>query len=188
VKRVNAYAITGVVLAFVIFPLGLLFSIIGLVKSKARAGSGKILSIVGIALSLVAAVPFGIFVVQVFGSTADPGCVAQSETLTMDNTFSAEENAAIQDEGTPAERADAQHILGHAQTLRSELNVAAAKAQKQSVRAEIGMMVSDVGTMMTGARAVLHGDDDQINQVIIADTALIKANTSLIPFCPQPLL
>lgn len=56
-KRGNSYAITGVVLALPIWRLGLSFSIIGLVKSRTRAGSGRVLSIIGIVLSLIVAVP-----------------------------------------------------------------------------------------------------------------------------------
>src|SRR5260370_40170579 len=65
VKRGNAFAVAGIVLGILIWPLGLLFSIIGLVKSKARAGSGQVLSLVGIVVSLVGAassIPFAIFV------------------------------------------------------------------------------------------------------------------------------
>jgi hypothetical protein len=145
-------------------------------------------SIVGIVLSLVGAVPTVVFAVGVFGSTADPGCVAQSDFDSMLDTFSADSNAMIRDMGTAAERADAQHFLGQVQTLRSELNIAAAKAQKQSVRAEIGVMAGDLGTMASGLQAVLRGDESRIDQVIIADTALTRAATSLIPLCPQPVL
>ncbi|HEV2253240.1 MAG TPA: hypothetical protein VGS06_08605 [Streptosporangiaceae bacterium] len=44
-------------LALPIWRLGLSFSIIGLVKSRTRAGSGRVLSIIGIVLSLIVAVP-----------------------------------------------------------------------------------------------------------------------------------
>lgn len=177
------------VLAFVFFPLGLLFSVIGLVKSKARGGSGKILSIVGIVLSLIAAVPVVIVTAELFGPTADPGCVAQNEALPAANDpLSAAEDAMIRDEGTPAERADAQRILSDAEALRSELNIAAAKARKQSVRTAIGMMISDVDRMMSGARAVQQGDDHAINQVLNAHTAVIKADGSLTSICPQAVL
>ena len=64
-KRGNGYAVTGVVLALPIWPLGLSFSIIGLVKSRTRAGSGKVLSIIGIVLSLIVAGPTIAFAVGV---------------------------------------------------------------------------------------------------------------------------
>jgi hypothetical protein len=74
VKRGNAFAVAGIVLGILIWPLGLLFSIIGLVKSKARAGSGKVLSIVGIVVSLAGAATFTGFAVEVSHLlTEDPG-------------------------------------------------------------------------------------------------------------------
>lgn len=190
VKRGNAFAVAGIVLGILIWPLGLLFSIIGLVKAKARAGSGKVLSIVGIVVSLASAATFIDFAVVAFHSMeADPGCVIENEFDTMMNKFSADGNAIIHYEGdSSGERAAAQHFIGDAQALRSELNVAAAKAQHQSVRAKIGVMTSDLGAMTSSLQAVLHGDASQISQVFIAFTRLTDESTSLISLCPPALL
>jgi len=189
-KRGNAYAVAGIVLGILFWPLGLLFSIIGLVKSRARAGSGKALSIVGIVVSLAGAATFTSFAVKVSHLlTGDPGCIAaENDSTAMMDTFSADINAVIHNEGTPAERAAVQHFIGHAQTLRSELTVAAARAQRQPVRAKIGIMTSDLDTMTSGLQAVLHGDTSQINPVIIASTALTKEGTSLLSLCPASVL
>jgi len=190
VKRGNAFAIAGIVLGILIWPLGLLFSIIGLVKSKARAGSGKVLSIVGIVVSLAgaaASIPFAVFV---FHSLAgDPGCVIQNEFDAMTDKFTADGNAIIHYEGdSSGERAAAQHFLDDAQALRSELNVAAAEAQRQPVRAKIGVMTSDLSAMTASLEGVRHGDANQISPVFIALTMLTKEATSLIPLCPPTLL
>jgi hypothetical protein len=128
VKRRNAYAIIGIVLAVLIWPLGLIFSIIGLVKSKARGGSGKTLSIVGIALSAIS-------------------------------------------------------LVGPVQTLQSELNIAEARARQPSVRADVGAMAGDLGTMMSALQAVLHGNANGVYQVSSAGDAVIGESTSLIPLC-----
>jgi hypothetical protein len=106
----------------------------------------------------------------------------------MMNTFSADINAIIQNEGTSAERAAVQHFIGHAQALRSELTVAAAKAQRQPARAEISIMTNDLDTMTSGLQAVLHDDTSQISPVIIANTALTKEGTSLLSLCPASVL
>jgi len=186
VKRRNAYAITGVVLAVLIWPLGLIFSIIGLVKSRKRGGSGKTLSIVGIVLSLAYTIPFVVAAVVVYHDLPrdDPGCVAESDQIAIENTFTADENAMFQDQGTPAERADAQLMVGHAQTLQSELTIAAAQARQPPVRAAIGVMTRDLSTMMSSLQAVLHGNANDATQVVNADSALIGASTSLISLCP----
>jgi len=185
VKRVNAYAVTGLVLAVLIFPLGLIFSIIGLVKSKARGGSGKVLSILGIIISLAYTVPFVSAAVIVFHyyPRTDPGCVAQSDETATQNTFIADEDAMLQDKGTSAERADAQGMVGPVQTLQSELNIAEAKARQPSVRADVGVMTGDLGTMMSALQAVLHGDVNGVYQVSSAGDAVIGESTSLISLC-----
>ncbi len=195
-KRGNAFAVAGIVLGILIWPLGLLFSIIGLVKSKARAGSGKVLSIVGIVVSLVGAATSIPFAVTVFRSmAADPGCVIENEFDAMTNKFEADGSAMIHYEGDSSpERAAVQHFIGDAQALRSELNVAAAEAQHQPVRAKIGIMTSDLDVMTSRLQAVLHGDASQISQfsqigqVFIAFTALTDEVTSLISLCPPTLL
>jgi hypothetical protein len=81
VKQGNGFAVAGVILAIFAPLLGLIFSIIGLAKSGARAGAGKVLSIVGIILSVVVGVGATIVVVtlvnHVASSTAaDPGCIS----------------------------------------------------------------------------------------------------------------
>ena len=186
VKRVNAFAVTGIVLGLLIWPLGLLFSVIGLVKSKARAGSGKVLSIVGIVISLAGAAAFIFTVVQVSRLRAgDPGCIAaENESTAMMDPFSADISAIIQYEGTAAERAAVQRFIGHAQALRSELTVAAAKAQRQPVQVKIVIMTGDLDTMTSGLQAVLRGDTSQIDPVIVASTALTTETTSLLSLCP----
>jgi len=190
VKRGNAFAVAGIVLGILIWPLGLLFSVIGLVKSKARAGSGKVLSIVGIVVSLASAGMFIGFTVHVLDlMAADPGCVAENDFDAMASKFPADGNAIIQDEGnSSAERAAVRHFLGDAQALRSGLNVAAAEAQSQPVRAKIGIMTSDLGAVTSSLQAVLHGDSSQISQVFTAFTVLTKEAASLDPLCPPTLL
>lgn len=185
VKRFNAFAVAGLLLAFAIWPLGLLFSIIGLVKSKARAGSGQGLSIAGIVVSLVEAGIVIWFLVALFNTGSLPGCSAENDFSAMLNKFNADGNALMQDQGdSSAERAAAQHFIGDAQTLRSELTAAAAQAQDQSIRAKIGVMTSDLDAMTSSLHAVSHGDANQINQVFTTQTALTNEATSLISLCP----
>jgi hypothetical protein len=52
-KRTNGLAIAGFVLAFLAPLIGLILSIIGLVKAKNYGGSGKGLSIAGIVISVI---------------------------------------------------------------------------------------------------------------------------------------
>src|SRR5215472_4253857 len=100
VKQGNGYAVAGIILAIFVPLLGLIFSIIGLVKSGARAGAGKALSIVGIVLSLVVGIGGTVAIVtlanHVANSTAaDPGCIsAENDARQMATTITAD-GAAI---------------------------------------------------------------------------------------------
>ncbi|MBR6459011.1 MAG: hypothetical protein IKS49_02475 [Actinomycetaceae bacterium] len=52
-SQTNGMAIAGLICAFLFTPLGLIFSIIGLKKSKQLNGEGKGLSIAGIIISVI---------------------------------------------------------------------------------------------------------------------------------------
>src|ERR1700739_68260 len=96
VKRGNGFAYAGIILA-VLFPiLGLIFSVIGLTKSKARAGVGKTLSIAGIVVSLLVGSGVTVLAVAIVSHlpARDPGCItAESDILHMDNRLAADKAA-----------------------------------------------------------------------------------------------
>ncbi|QSB07439.1 DUF4190 domain-containing protein [Mycoplasma tauri] len=54
----NGLANAGIIFAFIFPPLGLIFSLIGLYKSKKMNGKGKVLSIVGIFISIITLILF----------------------------------------------------------------------------------------------------------------------------------
>lgn len=56
VKPTNGFAIAGLVLSFFIWLLGLIFSVIGLNKSKTMNGSGRGIAIAGIVISIISGV------------------------------------------------------------------------------------------------------------------------------------
>jgi hypothetical protein len=167
VKRGNGFAVAGMVLAILIWPLGLIFSIIGLAKSKARAGAGRVLSIVGIVVALlIGAGSIGLVVVVARSPAADPGCLAaENDARTISGKITADDNAISRDAGNAtAERAAIQRFITDMQTLESELNAAQAEAHHQSVRAEIGLMSSDLGIVVVDLQAVQRGDTSKISQ------------------------
>ena len=167
-KNGNGFAVTGIVLAILVWPLGLVFSIIGLVKSKARAGAGQVLSIVGILLAVaVGFVTIGFVVIASRSTALDPGCIsAENDFRATMSKFTADDDAISRDQAsTSAERADIQHFITDAQMLQSQLNTADAQAQHQSVKARIGAIGSDLGTMTSGLQALLRGDTSQTGPV-----------------------
>jgi hypothetical protein len=169
VKRGNAFAYAGIILA-VFFPiLGLIFSVIGLTKSKARAGVGKTVSIVGIVVSLLVGSGATVLAVAIVShlSAEDPGCItAESDLLHMDNRLIADKAAISQDQNNPsAKQTDTQHILTDMQSLQRQLTTAVPRATHQSVKAELLAMISDINTYTSSWQAAENGDTSQINQV-----------------------
>lgn len=163
-KQGNGFAIAGIILAIFAPVLGLIFSIIGLTKSKARAGAGRTLSIAGIVVSVIVGASGAAAIAILANSTAaDPGCIsAESAARQMMNTLSTDEAAIARDQGS-ALRADLQRFLNDSRTLQGRLTAAEAQAQHQSVKAQISAMISDMGTFNSSLQAIEQGDTSQLN-------------------------
>jgi hypothetical protein len=184
-KQGNGFAIAGIVLAFLIPLLGLIFSIIGLAKSKARAGAGKVLSITGIVVSLVvggvAVAAIGALANSVAHSTAaDPGCIsAENDARQMTNTLNADSAAITRDQNnSSAEEADLHKFLTDMQSLQGQWSTAETEAQHQSVKVQIAAVNSDLKTLTSSLQAIENGDMSKVNDVTSAANKLQSdANT-----------
>jgi hypothetical protein len=181
VKQGNGFAVAGIILAIPASLLGLIFSIIGLAKSNARAGAGKTLSIVGIVLSLVAGTAATVVVVRVVTSVAhstaaDPGCIsAELDATRMDSTLSADDSAIIRDETNPsAVLADLHKFQTDMQSLEGQLASAERLAQHQVVRTRIAALNSDISSLNASLQAIENGDTSQASQI---ETIAIKLET-----------
>ncbi|HYK68891.1 MAG TPA: hypothetical protein VEV45_13155 [Streptosporangiaceae bacterium] len=190
VKQGNGYAVAGIILAIFVPLLGLIFSIIGLVKSGARAGAGKALSIVGIVLSLVvgagAAIAVALVANSVVHSTAaDPGCItAEHDATQMGSTINADGTALTQDEhNASAFQSDLQKFQSDMQSLQGQLSSALAKAQHQSVKSRISALTSDISTFDASLQAVANGDTSQANQMNTAANKIQTDGTALDSTC-----
>ena len=189
-KRGNGFAVAGLVLAIFAPLLGLIFSIIGLAKSRTRAGAGKALSIVGIVLSLVVGAGATIVVVKLannvaHSTAADPGCIsAENDSRQMGTTLSADDAAITRDSNNPsAVRTDLQKFLTDMQSLQGRLSSAQAQAQHQSVKTRIAALASDIGTLDSSLQALEHGDTSQASQLATAATNLQSAGNALDSTC-----
>lgn len=148
-KQGNGFSVAGVCLC-VIPLLGLIFSIIGVVKSKARGGAGKTLGIVGIVLSILFAVGYGVASASIGGSTAaDPGCIsAEASSRQLVNQMQS-------DSGNMTK------MQSDMQSLESGLQHAQSIAVHQSVKDAIGKMASDLTGMTNALNAMQKGDTSQ---------------------------
>jgi hypothetical protein len=186
VTRRNGFAVAGLVLAILIWPLGLIFSVIGLVKSKARAGAGRVLSIVGIIVALViGAGSVGLVVVAARSPAADPGCLAaENDARALTSKITADDNAINRDEGnSSAERTDIRRFITDMQTLQSELNAAQAEAHHQSVQTKIGAMSADLGIVVSDLQAVQRGDTSKVSQLDAAAGRLQSDGSAIDSIC-----
>lgn len=69
-SRANAFAILGFIFAFVISPLGLIFSIIGLSKAKKMGGKQKGLAVAGLIISLIGIISWVLIIATVWGAAS----------------------------------------------------------------------------------------------------------------------
>ena len=69
-KGANVFAILGFIFAFVFAPLGLIFSIIGLVKAKKMGGKQKGIAVAGLILSIIFTIGWIIWAVTFIGAVS----------------------------------------------------------------------------------------------------------------------
>ena len=131
-RRRNPFAVVGAALSFV--PLvGLVLSVVGFLRSRARGGVGRTVALVGIALSVL----FGGAETYV-GTTApmfDAGCLGANS--------SASRLRAIQ----AAPGSDLNELAHELDSIHSDLNAAAGQAGDAQVRTELQSVANDVKTL-----------------------------------------
>jgi hypothetical protein len=185
-KQGNGFAIAGIILAIFAPLLGLIFSIIGLNKSKARAGAGRALSIAGIIVSVIVMAGGGALVAVLANSTAaDPGCVsAESASRQMQSTLSADAAAMNRDQNSSsALQADLQHFLNDMQALQGRMTAADAQAQHQSVKAQISAVISDMGTFDSSLQGIAQGNTSLVSQMQTSGNKLQSDGNALDSTC-----
>ena len=187
-KQGNGFAIAGIILAILVPLLGLIFSIIGLTKSKARAGAGKALSIAGIIVSVIAIAGYGsLFAVLANSTAADPGCIsAESAARQITNTFNADAAAMTRDQSNaPALRTDLNRFLNDVKTLQDQMTAAEAQATHQSVKSQIAAVISDLSTFSSSLQAIAQGDVSQVSQMESAATKVQNDGDALDSICTK---
>jgi hypothetical protein len=162
----NGFAVAGFILSLLPL-LGIIFSILGLVRAGKVAGKGKGLAIAGIVLSLVFAGGYTAALVAVGNSTAlDPGCTsAEASFRSMLGKLQTDESKLTADSSdNTAMQADLTTFTGDIQSIKTSLDSSLAQAKHQSVKDKIQAMDTDVNTVLTGLQAIQNGDTSQLNQ------------------------
>ncbi|MCX4744795.1 hypothetical protein OG455_04545 [Kitasatospora sp. NBC_01287] len=146
----NGFAIAGLILAFFFSPLGLIFSIVGLVKSKS-AGKGKVASIIGLIVSLLS-IAAAIAVFVLIGSKVvkaiDPGCTSATSTV---STYS---------DKMTADASNPDALKTDFKDATDQLNAAAAKAGNASAKNAISALAADYQQLYTDVNTGTAPSDD----------------------------
>ena len=181
----NGFAVAGFILSLLPL-LGLIFSILGLVRAGKIGGKGKGLAIAGIVLSLAIGGGYTAALVAVSKSTAlDPGCTsAEASFNSMLNKLQTDEQKLNSDtSNATAMQGDLSTFTADIQSIKGALDSALAKAEHQSVKDKIQAMDQDVNTVLTGMQAIQKGDTSNLSQFEAAAGRLGSDGDSLDSLC-----
>ncbi len=149
----NGFAITGLVLAFLMAPVGFVFSVIGLIVAARRGQKGKGLAITGLIVSIVIMICFGVGAVivgQRFATFADPGCAEARYAIGLHKS----------------EMSNPDRIKDAVRSTYEGLDKAAAKAEHDNVRDAITTIAADyreLEQMLIGNTAPTASWDRTVN-------------------------
>lgn len=161
----NGFSIAGIILCFL--PLfGLIFSILGLVRSGKIGGKGRGLAIAGLVLSLVFVGGYAAIGVALSKTTQlDPGCTsAESSFRSMQSKLTADGNKLTTDGGNQATlQSDLVLLNTDLTNMKSALDNALGQAKKQEVKDKLQALDTDLTTMLNGLKALQQGDTTQLD-------------------------
>jgi hypothetical protein len=163
----NGIAVAGLILAFLVPPVGLILSIIGLVKSGRAGRRGVAVAglVIGLVLTLVVAAAGILYLVASKSSALDPGCgTAQS---------------AVTDNASKIASADT--FKDAAQATIDGLGAAESKATHDNVRSAIKALKDDYGQLLSAATAGDLAKNNDLQSKLTADANAFDA------LCPVDL-
>jgi hypothetical protein len=149
----NGLSIAGLVLAFIIAPVGFILSIIGLVQAGKRGQKGKGLALAGIIVSLVLMIGSGVLVAAAASKVtklADPGCTT-GKSAVLDNQSKVSNPDTIKDGLTAT-------IAG--------LNSAASKAKHDDVRDAMKALADDYSQMLNAINTATPPSSELTDKIV----------------------
>lgn len=145
-KQSNGFAIAGFILSLLPL-LGLIFSIIGLVRSGKVGGKGRGLSIAGIILSIALGIGYSIGIAHIANSATalDPGCT------------SAESRFNALDGQVQSDSSNMNALLNDLDSMQQALQSSAGQAVHDSVKTKLQAASSDLAATITDLKGIQAG-------------------------------
>ncbi len=164
----NGLAIAGFILAFLLAPVGLILSVVGLTQAGKRQQKGKVLAVFGIIISLLIMAGVTVAVVAAgnkVATLADPGCTNGKKAI-LDNAASAADGA------NPAT------MKAGLQATIDGLNSAAAKANHDNVRDAMKVLAGDYNQLLQAVNSGV-APDAGLSEKLTADANKIDSLCSI---------
>ena len=161
-NRRNYWATTGLVFAVLFWPLGLILSIVGMVKSKKWGDVGQGVSTIGLVVALVFAAGTGLyFFIPRNADYTDPGCISAKLTL----------NGLQARLGTDTQQASSgpaglSTSIADLNSLHATFQQAAAQATHQNVKDAFTQLDTDFTVYVHQLQDLANGgSDSQIDKI-----------------------
>ena len=183
----NTVAVVGLVFAVLVWPLGTILSLSGLIRSGKLGGAGRTAGIVGLVLSLLVGAGSTAFLVLNHHTPVDPGCVTAEAGVTAFRTHVTTDQAAIQNaEALDNETlldTDIDGLVNDMITDEGVIHKAAPAATSVELQNADSAMDSDLQTVITGYQALQQGDTSQTTQTTTASSAVLTDATTIDGLC-----
>jgi hypothetical protein len=183
--RKNGFAVAGFILCFTVL-LGIIFSILGLVRSGRVGGKGRGLAIAGLVLSVLFAGGFTALGIAAAKSPAlDPGCTSVESSLkALEPRLTADGTQLNGNSTDPAVvRSELAAFTADVRDLKSTVDSSLAKAKHQSVKDRLQAVDADLAAVLTGLSAVEQGDNTTVDQLDAAANRIESDGNSLDDLC-----
>jgi len=185
-KRLNKAANAGLVLALLFWPLGLVFSAIGLARAKALSGAGRTVAIIGLALSVVFC---GVTVAVLSLSGKNPGACASAtaSSAVFMAALATDEQKLTTDEADELvpwtlPRADLQAFTADLQSAKNGMDRAVSEETDPTDQGSIQTVDDMLGSLINEIPTVQ--DNDGLMQLLgKADGSLPLYVTSMNQYC-----
>ena len=185
--RSNVVALVGLVLAVLAWPVGLVLSVIGLVRSSKLGGAGRTVAIVGLCVSVLVGAGSIAFIALNQHAAVDPGCVSAEAGVKAFRSTVLTDQAAIQkdeaDQNQKLVNVDIYGLVNDMITDEKLVAKATPAAKTADLQNAVSTMDSNLLEVITGYQALQQGDTSQTQQTTVASTAVLDDATRIDGIC-----